>query len=108
MLHLSALCLHSAGPRRKAEGVGPEDEQQGIIAAEATPSGGALLRITLLAAGYVIGPAGASIRDVSRVSGAEVRSWSESWKEGAAAPRRVRTVIVEVTTRLPLCRQSTR
>lgn len=98
--------MPAAGPRRKAEGVGPEDEQQGILAAEPTATGGALLRITLLAAGYLIGPAGASVRDVSRVSGAEVRSWSESWREGAGAARRVRTVIVEVSAALDACTEA--
>lgn len=37
---------------------------------------GIQLRITLLAAGFVIGPSGASIRDVCRATGADIRSWT--------------------------------
>ncbi|KAK2076624.1 hypothetical protein QBZ16_005384 [Prototheca wickerhamii] len=37
---------------------------------------GIQLRITLLAAGFVIGPSGASIRDVCRVTSADIRSWT--------------------------------
>ncbi|EFN59020.1 hypothetical protein CHLNCDRAFT_137699 [Chlorella variabilis] len=86
-----------SGPRRKSDGV--EDEQQGIVSAEMSVGGGALLRVTLLAAGYVIGPAGASVRDVSRTTGADIRSWSESFQDASAGPaaasRRVRTIVIE-------------
>jgi hypothetical protein len=43
-----------------------EDEQQGIVGAESSGESGALLCVTLLAAGYVVGPAGSSVREVSR------------------------------------------
>lgn len=50
-----ALLLRApAGPRKKGEGV--ENEEQGIVSAEAQPGGGgAVLRVTLLAAGFIIG-----------------------------------------------------
>ena len=37
-----------------------------------------LLRVTLLAAGFVIGPSGTSVRDVTKQTGADIRSWTES------------------------------
>lgn len=42
-----------AGPRRRGEGC--DDDEQGIVSAEVTGGGTAKLRITLLAAGFVIG-----------------------------------------------------
>jgi hypothetical protein len=42
-----------AGPRKRGEGC--DDELQGILEAQETSSGGARLRITLLAAGFIIG-----------------------------------------------------
>ncbi|PNH08861.1 hypothetical protein TSOC_004567 [Tetrabaena socialis] len=44
--------VQPSGPRRPGEGV--ENEEQGIVSAEKTPQG-MILRITLLAAGFVIG-----------------------------------------------------
>lgn len=41
------------GPRRPGEGV--ENEEQGIVGAECSAPGSVSLRITLLAAGFVIG-----------------------------------------------------
>jgi hypothetical protein len=48
-----AVCCLSSGPRRPGEGV--ENEEQGIISAEMSPTGAVTLRITLLAAGFIIG-----------------------------------------------------
>ena len=42
-----------SGPRRRGEGC--DDEDQGIVAADETATRGARLRITLLAAGFIIG-----------------------------------------------------
>lgn len=47
------LFFFTTGPRKRGEGC--DDENQGILAAEETHSGGARLRVTLLAAGFVIG-----------------------------------------------------
>jgi hypothetical protein len=81
-----------SGPRRPGEGV--EDEDQGIIAAEATPTGGARLCVTLLAAGFIIGPAGASVKALAAATGTHVRSWNGAVAVGGRA-RRVRTLVVE-------------
>lgn len=43
-----------SGPRKQGEGC--EDDDQGIVEASEAASGGAMLRVTLLAAGFVIGP----------------------------------------------------
>lgn len=45
-----------------------------------------MLRITLLAAGFVIGPAGASVREIMRRTGAEIKSWTEA--TGGDRPKR--------------------
>lgn len=37
------------------------------------------VRVSLLAAGFVVGPGGTSVRDVSRATGAEIRSHTESF-----------------------------
>lgn len=82
-------------------------DAQGILAAEATPGGGARLRITLLAAGFVLGPSGSSVREIIATTGADIRSWSEAWHEqgagsgagsgGAArSGTKIRTFVVEV------------
>jgi hypothetical protein len=79
-----------------------EDEDQGVLSAEPTATGGARLRVTLLAAGFVVGPSGSSVRQLSHATGAEVRSWNETWQDGAPGGglpqrvRRVRTFVVEV------------
>ena len=46
--------VQPSGPRKPGEGV--EDEEQGILSVERTGSGAIVLRITLLAAGFIIGP----------------------------------------------------
>ena len=68
-----------SGPRRPGEGVAPVDAaSQGILAAAPTPSGGARLAVSLLAAGFVIGPSGASVRDLCALTRADVRSWTDT------------------------------
>ncbi|KXZ52432.1 hypothetical protein GPECTOR_9g476 [Gonium pectorale] len=67
--------VQPSGPRRPGEGV--ENEEQGIVSAEKTPQG-MILRITLLAAGFVIGPSGSSVREIMRVTGCDIKSWTEN------------------------------
>ncbi|KAL4423797.1 hypothetical protein ABPG75_001098 [Micractinium tetrahymenae] len=61
---------------RRQSGEGCEDVEQAVVLATSTPTGGALLRITLLAAGFCIGPSGASIRDVCKASQTDIKSWT--------------------------------
>ncbi|KAG2489012.1 hypothetical protein HYH03_012451 [Edaphochlamys debaryana] len=94
--------VQPSGPRRPGEGV--ENEEQGIVNAEKTAAG-MILRITLLAAGFVIGPSGSSVREIMRVTGADVKSWTENRTAqqllagaggGSSGPRRpCRMVVVE-------------
>ncbi|KAL4524956.1 hypothetical protein Ndes2526B_g07141 [Nannochloris sp. 'desiccata'] len=91
-VHPSGAGLIPSGPRKRGEGC--DDENQGIVAAEETPTGGARLRVTLLAAGFVIGPGGSSIRAISNKSGADIRSWNDSLTTNGRA-RRVRTIVIE-------------
>jgi len=80
-----------SGPRRPGEGVTPVDAaSQGVLAAAPTPSGGARLAVSLLAAGFVIGPAGSSVRDLCALTRADVRSWTEVPARAAAACRAAR------------------
>ncbi|GAX73639.1 hypothetical protein CEUSTIGMA_g1090.t1 [Chlamydomonas eustigma] len=70
-----AKWVQPSGPRKPGEGV--ENEEQGIIAADLNPAGAVLLRITLLAAGFVIGPSGSSVRDIMHLTGCDIKSWTD-------------------------------
>eukprot|EP01024_Parvocaulis_polyphysoides_P059132 TRINITY_DN6383_c0_g2_i1.p1 TRINITY_DN6383_c0_g2~~TRINITY_DN6383_c0_g2_i1.p1 ORF type:complete len:440 (+),score=65.01 TRINITY_DN6383_c0_g2_i1:338-1657(+) len=78
--------LAPSGPRRPGEGV--EDEEQGIVFAEKSDQGSVYVYITLLAAGFVIGPKGRSIHQICHTSGADVRSWSTNFTAGSKQPPR--------------------
>lgn len=58
-----------------------------------TPHSGITLKITLLAAGFIIGPSGASVREICRFTGADVRSWTEP--PAGPTARRVRAFTVD-------------
>ncbi|KAK9832981.1 hypothetical protein WJX74_003342 [Apatococcus lobatus] len=79
--------IQPSGPRKTGQGV--EDEEQGIISADQTPSGGAVLRITLLAAGFVIGPSGSSVRQIMAQTGAEIKSWTDHAKSSSSRSSRI-------------------
>lgn len=92
--------MHEVIPSgKRKQGEGCEDDQQGILEAFWNNDGRAVLRITLLAAGFVIGPKGQSIRDISKVSGARIRSWNDNFVQHGKM-RRVRQIVIEgrVTT----------
>ncbi|KAK2078942.1 hypothetical protein QBZ16_002632 [Prototheca wickerhamii] len=57
-------------------------------------SSAAKLRITLLAAGFVIGPSGVSVRDITRMTGSNIRSWNE-FASVRGKDRKVRTLVIE-------------
>lgn len=54
------------------------------------------MHVTLLAAGFLIGPSGVSIRSVAQKTAAEIRSWSETLAV-RGRNRRIRTIVVEVS-----------
>ena len=70
-----------SGPRKAGEGV--EEEEQRVVDAEWLPADkqsglpGAQLRVTLLAAGFVIGASGASVRELSQKTRTSIQSWTE-------------------------------
>eukprot|EP00803_Ostreobium_quekettii_P009687 evm.model.scf_2446.2 EVM.evm.TU.scf_2446.2 scf_2446:12334-19994(+) len=68
-----------SGPRQSGEGVG--DEIQGVVASEWLPSGGIQLSLTLLVAGFIIGPSGSCIRDIIQASGADIVSTTRQQKD---------------------------
>ena len=69
-----------SGPRRAGEGV--EEEEQAVVAAEWLPGGGLQLCVTLLAAGFVIGSSGASVREITQHTGAVIQSWTQQPQPG--------------------------
>ncbi|GAB4814819.1 hypothetical protein N2152v2_001865 [Parachlorella kessleri] len=80
--------IQPSGARQAGQGC--EEVEQGIVHVEQTATGGAVLRITLLAAGFIIGklvalcmaakpdqrPSGSSVRDICRLCGTDIRSWT--------------------------------
>lgn len=64
-----------SGPRRAGQGV--EEEEQQVASIEVMQNGGLKLRVTLLAAGFVIGSSGASIREIMRHTGSSIQSWTQ-------------------------------
>ena len=79
---LSPPGVGPSGPRQAGEGVA--EEEQRVVDAEwlqeREPPGGlpaAQLRVTLLAAGFVIGASGASVRELSQKTRTRIQSWTE-------------------------------
>lgn len=65
---------------------------QGILAAHFSPSTRtAVLQITYLAAGFLIGEKGQSIRDMERITSTSIKSWKDRTVEG----RSVRKLVIE-------------
>ncbi|BDA41063.1 hypothetical protein COCOBI_01-7180 [Coccomyxa sp. Obi] len=83
--------IQPSGPRRPGEGT--EDDVQGIVDVQETNTGGILLRITLLASGFVIGPSGYTIREIIKETGADVKSWTDKVEDDLTRP--TRTFIIE-------------
>ena len=82
-----------SGPRKAGEGV--EEEEQRVVDAEWLPADaqsglpGAQLRVTLLAAGFVIGASGASVRELSQKTRTSIQSWTEkNSQNGQNSPSR--------------------
>jgi hypothetical protein len=73
-------------------GQGVEEQEQVVVSTETDENGGVRVRVTLLAAGFVIGNAGASVREITQHTGASIRSWTqpaEYFFGGFARPTRV-------------------
>ena len=87
-----------SGPRMPGQGV--EEQEQVVVSTETDENGGVRVRVTLLAAGFVIGNAGASVREITQHTGASIRSWTqpaEYFFGGFARPTRVFCVEGEST-----------
>ena len=72
---LPTLNLSATGKR--PAGIGTENEQQEIIMAEKSENG-VIIRVTLLAAGFIVGPNGASIHQIEAITGARIYSYNRS------------------------------
>lgn len=81
----------ASGPRRKDEGV--DDLVQGITGARRQSNGAIQLQMTLLVAGFVIGPCGVSIRDIINKTGAKISSWTK--EPGTAEASKVRIFVIK-------------
>eukprot|EP01024_Parvocaulis_polyphysoides_P004616 TRINITY_DN111482_c0_g1_i1.p3 TRINITY_DN111482_c0_g1~~TRINITY_DN111482_c0_g1_i1.p3 ORF type:complete len:118 (-),score=17.87 TRINITY_DN111482_c0_g1_i1:9-362(-) len=68
----NALELRPSGPRQKDVGI--DQTQQGIMHAQMAADGSVVLKVSLLAAGFVVGPKGATIQKVCQISGARSNS----------------------------------
>lgn len=68
------------------------------MAAEATPTGGARVVVTLLAAGFILGPSGVSVREICKVTCADCQSFTSTY-----SGRRCRVFTVEVGGRVGGC-----
>eukprot|EP01026_Neomeris_dumetosa_P019454 TRINITY_DN1790_c0_g1_i6.p1 TRINITY_DN1790_c0_g1~~TRINITY_DN1790_c0_g1_i6.p1 ORF type:complete len:482 (+),score=53.08 TRINITY_DN1790_c0_g1_i6:429-1874(+) len=67
---------------------------QGLVQAEYDPdTGGVVLRITQLIAGFLIGPRGLSIRDLAQGTGCVIKSWIED--SSIECPRDTRVFVLE-------------
>ena len=53
-----------------------------MVDSEWLPGGGLQLRVTLLAAGFVIGASGASVREITQHTGAMIQSWTQQPQPG--------------------------
>lgn len=93
---IGALCpKQNTGPKKsgpRQAGEGCEEMQQGITTMKELPGGGMEMRITLLAAGFVIGSGGASVHQIIQKTGATVQSWSEKALPGKRACRAFRVL----------------
>ena len=77
-----------SGPRRQGEGT--EEEEQEVVALETLPGGAVQVRVTLLAAGFVIGASGSSVREIMNTTGATIQSWTQqAHADGYRRPTRV-------------------
>ena len=72
---------------KRPAGIGTENVKQEIVMAERGENR-VVLRVTLLAAGFVVGPNGASIHQIEAVSGAKVYSFNRSEDREVERPTR--------------------
>eukprot|EP01025_Chloroclados_australasicus_P011902 TRINITY_DN1532_c0_g2_i2.p1 TRINITY_DN1532_c0_g2~~TRINITY_DN1532_c0_g2_i2.p1 ORF type:complete len:646 (+),score=56.39 TRINITY_DN1532_c0_g2_i2:254-2191(+) len=80
-----------SGKRHPSKGV--EEEEQGILLIQLNGDSDLSLHITQLVAGFLIGPKGVSIRDISRITGCHLKSWTVDDK----CPRPYRNFVLEGT-----------
>eukprot|EP01024_Parvocaulis_polyphysoides_P022309 TRINITY_DN20679_c0_g2_i6.p1 TRINITY_DN20679_c0_g2~~TRINITY_DN20679_c0_g2_i6.p1 ORF type:complete len:200 (-),score=21.29 TRINITY_DN20679_c0_g2_i6:60-659(-) len=84
-----------SGARNSDQGV--SDDRQGILSAQLTNDGFCcVLKITMLAAGFVVGPHGSTIRTVCDMLGSKSISWCQTYGEGQLdAPLDVRVCLIK-------------
>lgn len=83
----------ASGPRKGNEGV--EDLVQGLTGARCLGDGALQLHMTLLVAGFIIGPSGASIRDIIQKTGARISSWTQ--RQRRHEKRDIRVFVIKGT-----------
>eukprot|EP01026_Neomeris_dumetosa_P044800 TRINITY_DN3797_c0_g2_i2.p1 TRINITY_DN3797_c0_g2~~TRINITY_DN3797_c0_g2_i2.p1 ORF type:complete len:387 (+),score=1.25 TRINITY_DN3797_c0_g2_i2:143-1303(+) len=92
-----------SGPRDQSNGV--SDDRQGILSAQLSQDGlCCVLKITTLAAGFVIGQHGMTIRSLCDLNGAKSISWSQTYGEDQIdPPLDIRVLLVKGTSNAILC-----
>lgn len=83
----------ASGPRKGGEGV--EDLLQGLTGAQCLSDGSLQLNMTLLVAGFIIGPSGASIHGIIEKTGARISSWTQH--SGQHDKRNTRVFVIKGT-----------
>ena len=72
---------------KRPQGIGTENVKQEIVTAE-RGDGSVVLRVTLLAAGFVVGPNGASIHQIEAITGASIYSFNRQKDSEVDRPTR--------------------
>ena len=72
---------------KRPQGIGTENVRQEIVTAE-RGDGSVVLRVTLLAAGFVVGPNGASIHQIEAITGASIYSFNRQKDSEVDRPTR--------------------
>eukprot|EP01024_Parvocaulis_polyphysoides_P040113 TRINITY_DN36454_c0_g1_i3.p1 TRINITY_DN36454_c0_g1~~TRINITY_DN36454_c0_g1_i3.p1 ORF type:complete len:313 (+),score=29.99 TRINITY_DN36454_c0_g1_i3:156-1094(+) len=87
-----------SGPRCSGEGV--SDDRQGILSAQLSEDRFCcVLKITTLAAGFVVGRHGATIRTLCDKTGAKSISWCQTYGDGiVSSPLDIRVCLIKGTT----------
>ena len=72
---------------KRPQGIGTENVRQEIVTAE-RGDGSVVLRVTLLAAGFVVGPNGSSIHQIEAITGASIYSFNRQKDSEVDRPTR--------------------
>ncbi|GMH38414.1 hypothetical protein BSKO_06298 [Bryopsis sp. KO-2023] len=81
----------STGPRRFSDGI--DDSIQSLISVQQISPDCTVVFVTLLVSGFIIGPKGASIREIQKCTGTHIRSYNKDMSP--SQPRLVRAFTIQ-------------